>query len=65
MFTFDYDGVIQERLNRREAEEEKAELYEKWFDEWAEDLAEDEREAAEKLFWLDPESFLKEAVVNG
>ena len=61
---FNFDKVLDQRLEDHQREQDLQEEYQEWIDNYISDrgdLLKSEIEEIEDLFWDDPEMFIKEA----
>jgi thiaminase len=61
---FNFDKVLDQRLEDHQREQDLQEEYQEWIDNYISDrgdLFKSEIEEIEDLFWDDPEMFIKEA----
>jgi thiaminase len=61
---FNFDKVLDQRLEDHQREQDLQEEYQEWIDNYISDrgdLFKSEIEEIEDLFWGDPEMFIKEA----
>jgi len=61
---FNFDKVLDQRLEDHQREQDLQEEYQEWIDNYISengDMSKSDLEETEDLFWDDPEMFIKEA----